>query len=152
MIRLTIDLPPMSTNRANIIINNAKTGRPMIMKSPEARKWMTRAVAQLQVQKMQQRIMTIEGPVAMSMDVYREQNSGDLDNYFKGILDAIQEARIVRDDKLVVEFRRCRVLKDAKRPRYEIILWPLEAQGVLIPLDADPGPTIPDVFKLPGER
>lgn len=152
MIRILLDLPPMSTNRANIIVNNPKSGRPMVMKSKEAREWMKRAVARLQVVKMQTHLHTIEGPVALSMDVYREQNSGDLDNYYKGICDALQEARILRDDKQVVEHRRCRNLIDRKRPRYELILHVLESQGVLIPLDAEPDPTIPECFRTDAER
>jgi Holliday junction resolvase RusA-like endonuclease len=144
MIHLTIDVPPMSTNRANMIVH-PKGGRPMIMKTPEARAWMKRAVAQLQVQKMQKHLSTIEGPVALSMDVFRKMDSGDLGNYYKGVEDALQEAGIVRNDKQIKEHRRCRCLVDKAHPRYELILYPLEAQGVLIPLDAPAD--IPDIFK-----
>lgn len=152
MIRILLEIRPMPTSNMTRSILNPKTGRNMVVRTSEAVQWKKRAVSMLQVFKMQTKLHTIEGPVALSLDVWREINSGDLDNYYKGLLDAMKEARILRDDKQVKEHRRCRLLTDPKRPRFDIILWPLEAQGVLIPLDAEPDPIIPDCFKLPSER
>lgn len=121
-----LDLVPMSTNRANIIVVNKRTGRGMIMKNAEAKEWMRCAVSKLAFMKMERRLPTIECEVSLTMHVWRERRSGDLDNYYKGVCDALQEAGIVRNDKLITVHRDCRVLVDPSNPRYEILLEPLE--------------------------
>lgn len=152
MIRLKLDLAPCYTDALVTVLNNPRGKRPIVTRSRDARNWMDAAVGALSKQKEHIGIHTIEGPVALSVDVFRERNAGQIGNVYTALSEALRESGIIRDHRLIVEHRRCRILTDARRPRYEIILWPLEAQGVLIPLDADPGPTIPDVFKLPGER
>lgn len=147
---IILELDPMSTNNANIIITNAKTKRPMVMKSPEARAWMKAAVTRLELWRNVKKVPCFETPVALSMKVYRKTNSGDLDNYYKGICDALQEARIVRNDKLIVCHRECWVLTDPKRPRYELKIE--ELPGYAPPLfDLREGQPIPEIFKLPDD-
>lgn len=156
MIRLLLDMEPLPTSNMNmpVVYKDKASGkyRAGVRKTAEAEQWLKVAQLKLQQMKAAQKLHTIEGPVAMSMDVWRPRNAGDLDNYYKGVCDALQAAEIVRNDKQIVEHRRCRVRTDPRRPRYEILLFPLEAQGVLIPLDAEPDPIIPDCFKLANER
>jgi Holliday junction resolvase RusA-like endonuclease len=53
---------------------------------------------------------------------YRDAFTGDAVGYYQGLADALQEASIVKDDKLIVSWDGSRLLKDAANPRIEVTL------------------------------
>ncbi len=53
---------------------------------------------------------------------YREALTGDAVGYYQALADALQEARIVENDKLIVSWDGSRLLKDAATPRVEVAL------------------------------
>ena len=120
--RMVLELVPMTTTNANMILTpQGKSGpkRPMVMKTAEARKWMKSAVDHIGLWRNVHRVPVIEQPVRVSIDVYRKVDAGDIDNYAKGVLDALQEAQVIRNDRLVTELLM-RKFTDPRRPRYEI--------------------------------
>lgn len=105
-----------------------KPKRPMILRSKEALKWFEKAVEQF-LEQHQGRPM-IEGPVRVELDIYRAINAGDVDNYLKGLLDALQESRILRNDRMVITVVATKHT-DKVRPRYEVRIHELENVGTL---------------------
>lgn len=55
------------------------------------------------------------GPLSLSVDVYRERKSGDLDNKLKIILDSLQ-GMLYENDSQIVEIH-ARLFDDKKNPR-----------------------------------
>lgn len=53
---------------------------------------------------------------------YRKTNVGDATGYYQALADALQEARIVENDKLIVTWNGSQLLKDAANPRIEVTL------------------------------
>jgi Holliday junction resolvase RusA-like endonuclease len=131
---VTLELEPMSTNRANIIVHPKGSTRPMVMKSTEARAWMRAARVRLELWRNVHRVPCIKQPVSVSIDVYRKSDAGDLDNYAKGLLDALQEAKVLRDDKQVVELHM-RKFVDRRRPRYEVVVEVIGGSAPMFELD-----------------
>jgi len=64
-------------------------------------------------------------PVNLRAIIYRDALRGDLLGYLDGIADALQEARVVVDDKWIMGLDGCRLDKDAARPRVELEIVPL---------------------------
>lgn len=132
--------------------------RPMILKSQEALTWLKSAKEQLK--KQRNGAATIEGPCEIEIDVYRAVNSGDVGNFAKGIVDAIEEVGIVRNDRLFMK-ETVEKFTDPARPRVEIRIKERPHTGVLFALpEADDDDTIkpasrndiPDDFLTPSER
>lgn len=78
----------------------------------------------------------IAHPVSVRATFYRERNTGDMNNYFSALADALQKARIVVDDKWIMSWDGSRLAKDAKRPRIELEIEPLD---VLAAVDKQEG-------------
>lgn len=126
--------------------------RAMILKSKEALGWLKSASAQLKQQRGS--TPTIEGPCEIELDIYRAINSGDVGNFAKGIVDAIEQCRIVRNDRqFMVE--RVEKFTDPVRPRVEIRIKERPHTGVLFALpepEDEPEPTQPyDINDIPVE-
>ena len=79
---------------------------------------------QLKTQWKQEAITKM--PVNMTALIYREKNVGDALNYLEAIADALERAGVVKNDRLIVSFDGSRLLKDADRPRVEVVLTTLE--------------------------
>lgn len=58
---------------------------------------------------------------------YRDANRGDAVGYYQGLADLLQKRKVISDDKWLVSWDGSRLLVDAKRPRVELRLTPLEA-------------------------
>lgn len=108
--------PVSGTNSQQIV---KVGGRRMVLKSKAQREWRADAVGQLLQQRG--RRAAIAAPCAVTLHVYRQRNQGDVDNYAKGVLDALQDARILDDDKHVCELHIYRHT-DPARPRVDITI------------------------------
>jgi len=85
---------PPSVN--NLFVN---ASRKRIM-SETYKYWRENALREL---LLTQRIPHVSGDVAVFLEIHRNSKVSDLDNRFKAALDAIVEARIIEDDKRIVE-------------------------------------------------
>ena len=105
---------PVSGTNSQQIVKVGK--RRLVLKSKAQREWRADAVAQLTDQRKHR--AAIAAPCAVTLHIYRQRNQGDVDNYAKGVLDALQDARILDDDKHVTELHLYRHT-DPARPRVE---------------------------------
>lgn len=67
----------------------------------------------------------IDYPVNLKAIYYRERNIGDLVNFIQGTCDLLELWDVVKNDKWIMGLDGCRLSKDAKDPRVEIILTQL---------------------------
>ena len=65
---------------------------------------------------------TIDFAVNCRAWIYREALRGDAVGFYQAIGDALQHYSILDDDKRIVSWDGSRLLKDAERPRVEIVL------------------------------
>ena len=61
-------------------------------------------------------------PVNCRALFYRDANRGDAVGYYQALADALEEARIVHNDSLIVSWDGSRILKDAANPRIEVTI------------------------------
>lgn len=110
-----IEGKPLSVNHAKKPVRIR--GLLMMVNTKEAKAWKLAACWSLKAQRGTR--PTITGPCALSIASYLSTTNGDVDNYAKATLDALQEAGIIANDRQVQ--RMCiSKAKDAKRPRVEI--------------------------------
>ena len=100
-------------------------GRPRVIQSAQHRAWESRAVLELRQQWHPREPLRV--PVRLTATVYRERAVGDLLNYLAAVSDALERARVVDDDRLILSLDGSRLAKDAARPRVELTLTPMEA-------------------------
>lgn len=128
-------IPDLLCPKCSHVVTPAHLGerpkRAAILRSSAALKWQKEAVKQLKAQH--RGAATIEGDVAVHMTVFRALNAGDADNYIKGMLDAIAEAGILRDDRQVITVSATKRV-DKDNPRYEVTVEELPGQGMLFGL------------------
>ena len=80
-------------------------------------------MAQLQLAKFRTSVpvdTTSTVPVNVSAAFYRDKLTGDAVGYYQALADALEEGRIVENDRLIVSWDGSRLLKDAKNPRIEL--------------------------------
>lgn len=70
----------------------------------------------------------IDRPFKLHADVYHTSDRPDLDNAFKALLDCLQYARVIKNDRKCVEIV-ARKLIDKKDPRVEITLTVHGSEG-----------------------
>lgn len=114
---------PVTKKNSGRIMRSRK-GRPFVMPSAAFKRWEQTTILQLQSQRRSSPTLTV--PVELTALIYRKRNVGDLDNYLSAVGDVLQKAQVISNDKLIASFGQSRLLKDAKCPRVEIELRPLE--------------------------
>lgn len=72
--------------------------------------------------------LKIDRPFKLFVDVYHTSNRPDLDNAFKVILDCLQYAGVIKNDRDCIEIF-ARKLVDKTNPRVEIALHVIERNG-----------------------
>ena len=107
---LTLDLPP-SLNRYWRKVRNR------IIVSSEAKAYKDVVGWQAKIAGCN----PIDGPVGVEVQVYRARKTGDLDNYLKVLLDAMQ-GFLYGNDKQITTLLAYRH-DDAKNPRVEVKVW-----------------------------
>ena len=68
----------------------------------------------------------IAQPVNCRALIYRDALRGDAVGYYQALADALEEAGIIENDRLVVSWDGSRLLKDADNPRIEVTLEAVE--------------------------
>lgn len=114
-ITFTLPMPP-SSNRywRTVAYTSKRTNRPAaaIFVSDEAEKYKKEVARQARGQMM------IQSEVILTVKVFREQRSGDLDNRLKVLCDALQGV-VYANDSQIVEIHAFR-FEDKKNPRVEV--------------------------------
>lgn len=64
----------------------------------------------------------IESMFKLNVDIYHENNRPDLDNGFKILLDCLQQAKVIKNDRQCMEIH-ARKLIDKQNPRVEFTLF-----------------------------
>jgi Holliday junction resolvase RusA-like endonuclease len=93
-------------------------GRHRLIPSAAFGAW--NAVAQVHLLKID--TMPLLVPVNCRALFYRDALRGDAVGYYQALADALEEARIVENDALIVQWDGSRLLKDAANPRIEVTL------------------------------
>jgi Holliday junction resolvase RusA-like endonuclease len=135
-VRITIvGAPVTKKNSGQLVSTGAKcracgnrTGRPFMLPSPQSKAWTASAVRQMHEQHPDASpagpIFTI--PVNCRALFFRERATGDANNFYAAIADALEAAGVVANDRLIVSWDGSRMLKDAANPRIEILLTPVD--------------------------
>lgn len=118
---LTLHGAPMSGTNSKQRLKFNK--RVVMLPSARAVEWQHAMVSQL---REKYRAPAITGPVALTLTFYRVRRAGDLDNFAKPVLDALQKAGVIANDSQVGELHLYRQW-DKANPRTEIVLTELAA-------------------------
>lgn len=100
-------------------------GRTVVAQAESHGVWANAAILQLRA-KSHGLPAWVRGPVNMRAVVYRECDTGDLGNYLAAVCDALQASGVIANDREIRGFDGSRLAKDAKNPRVEISLSPME--------------------------
>jgi Holliday junction resolvase RusA-like endonuclease len=101
MIHLSISgQPPRKSNSRRIVVNR-RTGRPMLVKSAEALAWMEGADLQIPADA-RRRLGSAARPLSVTCRVRYKSKRPDLS--VELILDLLQKAGVISDDRHVYEF------------------------------------------------
>lgn len=111
----TIPGKPLSVNnaKASVVIK----GRARLITTKKARAWKHAAMMNLFAQKGSSR--TIHERCEVSIIFYLPTAAGDVDNYVKNTLDALQDSGIIANDRQVQRVEASKG-KDRDNPRTEI--------------------------------
>lgn len=104
----------------NMFVNVKGEGR---YKSKEYREWRKAAISELHAQMWTQpKGRHLEQPIDVFLDIQRPTKTSDVDNRIKPILDALQEAGVIADDRYVeAVFARWSPHPDAKGAKVSIL-------------------------------
>ena len=110
----------VSVNKSTIMAKTPARGM-FLVKTNERREWDRLMVEQFRAQWNLR--LPIEEEVFLVLEIYLSANTMDVDNALKPVQDAMQEAGVLKNDRLV---RRATITKhvDRHRPRVEIIIYP----------------------------
>ena len=72
--------------------------------------------------------LMIDRPFKLNVDIYHSTDRPDLDNALKALLDCLQYAKVIKNDRKCIEIC-ARKLIDKKDPRVEIVLHVQENNG-----------------------
>ena len=110
----------VSVNKSLLRFGGAD-GKTRTVKTADRREWDKMMIDQLRAQWNLR--LPVEEEVFLVIDVYLSANTMDVDNPLKPLLDAMQEAGVLKNDRLV---RRATITKhvDRHRPRVEVIVYP----------------------------
>jgi Holliday junction resolvase RusA-like endonuclease len=113
----TITGKPISINSARAAVN--VKGKLRLITTAKARAWKLNATIELLSQRKGSAPIT--GPCQVSITLYMPTKAGDADNYVKMVLDAVQDARIIENDRQVDSLTVTKQV-DKSRPRVEITI------------------------------
>lgn len=100
VIRLWISgQPPRKSNSREVVINR-RTGKPMVIKSAGARQWVADALKHIP-SSARQGVGSADAPLSITFNVFYKSRRPDLS--VELILDTLQEASVISDDRHVYE-------------------------------------------------
>ena len=109
--------PPRKSNNRRIVVNR-RTGRPSVIKSQAALDWVKSALLQIPA-SAKQGVGSKDHPLCISFWVRYATRSPDLS--VELILDVLQEAGVIADDRYVFEYHSYKAI-DRENPGVDIIV------------------------------
>lgn len=110
---------------------NPITGaKPFMYLSSEAEAYQTQVMGVLE--RLGRPLILQPADVAITAHFYRPQRSGDLDNFFKGLLDVMSGHAGYEDDSQIAELHAYRHDTRPERPGVEVVITDLSRQGKLL--------------------
>lgn len=133
-IALTLPFPPSLNAMYRAGIKGAcarcrKVAVPFQFLSDVAESYRSNAMGVLE--RMGRPVILKPSDVAVTLHLYRPRAAGDLDNYFKGLLDCLSGAAGYEDDSQIAELHAYRH-ESKERPRAELIITDLSKQVTLL--------------------
>jgi Holliday junction resolvase RusA-like endonuclease len=116
---------PVSGKNHMEIRFNPKTKSRFIAIGKAARTWQDEAVRQLVEQRKGSNRSTLRGQLYIEYRVYQSADTRDIDNIEAALFDALKKAKVIEDDKNIVDHRGAKFLSD--QPRIEIELLEIAA-------------------------
>jgi Holliday junction resolvase RusA-like endonuclease len=117
--RLVIAGAPRTKGNSRVFFS--VKGRPVFAPSKQYQKWIARARYFIEMEKTRLGLKEpISAPVQVRAVFYRDRACGDLDNYQKGLGDALQRYGVIENDRLIESWDGSRLAKDAHDPRIEL--------------------------------
>lgn len=110
------------------IVRNRRTGKPFLLPSKAATTWQTKAAWWLKSQW--QGLPPIDFGVHVRALFYRQRNVGDLCNYIAITADALEEAQVLQNDRLILSWDGSRLGLDREVPRVRIELLEYEETAI----------------------
>ena len=90
--------------------------------------WTRAAIMQLRIQNADREPLT--KPVQVEATFYRDRRVGDLNNYMAALADALEEAGVLENDRLIQSWDRTRLAIDRENPRVELTVAPFAAEAL----------------------
>lgn len=97
-------------------------GHHIILPSEAWAGWCKAVAPQIRAVLSRKGITPIDYPVNCAALFYRDALRGDACGFYQGLADLLQHGGAVVDDKYIVSWDGSRLLKDASRPRVELVL------------------------------
>lgn len=118
--RFTLLGAPRTKKTSNRLIPSNGRSPARILPSAAFCAW--NRIAQMELARV--RAASTGFPIDFNVNVrawfYRNADSGDAVGYYQALADALEEGRIVTNDRLVISWDGSRLLKDADNPRIEV--------------------------------
>jgi len=133
-IELTLNFPPSLNAMYRSGLKNAcarcrREAIPFTYLSDAAESYRTMVMGHLE--RLGRPLILAPTPVALTANFYRPRAAGDLDNYFKGLLDVLSGHAGYEDDGQIAELHAYRH-ESKERPRVELVITDLSKQGDLL--------------------
>lgn len=109
--------PPRKSNSRRIVTNR-RTGKPMVIKSREARVWMKDAAKQIPA-SVRKQVGSAKHPLAITFRVRYASRRPDLS--VELVLDLLEKAGVISNDRHVYEFHAYKEF-DGDNPGVEILI------------------------------
>lgn len=119
-----IEGAPVSGKNHTQIAFNPKTGRRYVRIGKVAQAWQGDAIRQLCEQRLKDHLPPLHGPLYVDYVAYQPWDSCDIDNIESALFDALKKAKVIEDDKFIVDHRGRKVV-DKARPRIEVTITPI---------------------------
>jgi len=120
LVEFTIPGAPRTKKTHNQLVSTRRGQH--ILASPQFRAWNAEAQMWLAKIRSEHYGLPLTIPVNCCALFFRDAFRGDACGYYQALADALQEARIVFDDLLIVSWDGSRLLKDHNNPRVEVRL------------------------------
>ena len=104
-------------------------GRHAVQPSDPFRQFEKDALPQLKVKRPRRPIAV---PVWVRATFYRERATGDWNGFTQALGDILEKAEVIENDRLIVHWDGTRLLKDARNPRVELEITPVDSPEPLL--------------------
>jgi Holliday junction resolvase RusA-like endonuclease len=132
VLRLTIDGAPRTKkthNRIVVVKSKGRATRRIVLPSEAWESWAEHSnllIAQ-QIRRAPITCPLPDRPYNCAAIFYRDAARGDAVGYYQGLADLLEKAKVVTNDKHIVQWDGSRLLIDRDNPRVELTLTEVEA-------------------------